>query len=206
MNNGKDGIVPYFGALIFDGAGNLYGTTVYGGTDNIGTVFQLTPGSNGKWTEKVLHSFNGKDGGIPYAGLVFDAAGNLYGTTFGNTVFQLAPRANGKWTEKVLHIFNGKRGAGPGAGSLIFDAAGNLYGTTEVGGAYTRICGNGCGTAFELSPGANGTWNEKILYRFNRTNGYYPIAGVIMDAAGNLYGTTSSGGAHGQGTVFEITP
>src|ERR1017187_9524801 len=108
-NDGADGNKPYAG-LIFDAAGNLYGTTWAGGPSDLGTVFELTPAGGGTWTEKVLHSFinDGTDGNEPYAGLIFDAAGNLYGTTLGGgtafigTVFQLTPAGGGTWTEKVL--------------------------------------------------------------------------------------------------------
>jgi uncharacterized repeat protein (TIGR03803 family) len=157
--NGKDGDSPWAG-LIFDKAGNLYGTTIFGGANGYGTVFELTPKAGGGWTEKVLHSFNdnGTDGNTPYASLIFDAVGNLYGTTyFGGTiypgcgdgcgtVFELTPKA-GSWTEKVLHSFgSGKDGVGPYAG-LISDKAGNLYGTTFYGG--TNLHG---GTVFEIKP------------------------------------------------------
>src|ERR1019366_8435779 len=123
------------GGLIFDAAGNLYGTTS-GGYDDKGTVFELTPAGGGGWTEKLLYSFvnNGTDGASPYAGLIFDAVGNLYGTTYqggtyysSGTVFELTPAGGGSWTEKVLHSFgNGTDGANPYYAGLIFDAAGNL--------------------------------------------------------------------------------
>src|ERR1019366_6074253 len=201
---------PY-SSLIFDAAGNLYGTTFGGGTSGYGTVFELRPGAGGTWTEKVVYSFanNGTDGHEPYAGLIFDAAGNLYGTTWAGgpsdlgTVFELTPAGGGTWTEKVLHSFinDGTDGNEPYAG-LIFDAAGNLYGTTQDGGtAFT-------GTVFQLTPAAGGTWTEKVVYSFanNGTDGTVPKAGVIFDAAGNLYGTTSQGGPSNAGTVFELTP
>jgi uncharacterized repeat protein (TIGR03803 family) len=208
-DNGKDGFNPY-GALIFDKAGNLYGTTVSGGAYDAGTVFELTP-KGGAWTETVLHSFdaNGKDGTFPWGGLIFDAAGNLYGTTetggvYGyGTVFEMSP--NGKtWKEKVLHSFNagnGKDGGGSLAG-LIFDGSGNLYGTTELGGAYDF------GTVFELSPKTGGGWTEKVLHSFNPNtkDGVAPNASPIFDTAGNLYSTTLEGGAYDLGTVFELSP
>ena len=209
-----DGSLP--GAnLVFDAAGNLYGTTEDGGAYGVGTVFQLSPNTNGRWTEKVLHSFgNGTDESQPAGSLIFDPAGNLYGTTtnggtYGSgTVFQLSRGTNGKWTEKVLHTFGkGKDGKKPVAG-LIFDAAGNLYGTTADGGAYgSNDCGfdTGCGTAFQLSPGANGTWTERALHSFgNGTDGAQPGARLIFDAAGNLYGTTELGGVYGGGTAFRL--
>ena len=201
--NGTDGSVPDAG-LIFDTAGNLYGTTYYGGTYDYGTVFELTRShdtAHGGWTEKVLHSFNGADGGNLFGGLILDAFGNLYGTGnaggFGfGTVFELTRSPNtagGGWTEKVLHSFNGTDGAVPDA-ALIFDAAGNLYGTTTYGG--------GLGNVFELTPAAGGGWTEKVLYNV----GNVPFGGLIFDSAGNLYGTTYYGGTYGHGAVFELTP
>jgi uncharacterized repeat protein (TIGR03803 family) len=157
----------------------------------------------------VLHSFgNGTDGDFPEAGLISDAAGNLYGTTIGGgihnsgTVFEAIPQEGRGWTAKVLHSFgHGTDGAIPYAG-LILDAAGNLYGTTELGG----IHGPDSGTAFELTPREGGGWTEKVLHSFNGTDGALPLAGLIFDDSGNLYGTTSEGGIHNSGTVFEITP
>jgi uncharacterized repeat protein (TIGR02543 family) len=222
-NNGTDGFLAQAG-LIFDAAGNLYGTTSSGGTYTYGTVFELTPTAGGGWTETVLHSFgNGTDGAYAYAGLIFDAAGNLYGTTSGGgaydggTVFELTPTAGGGWTETVLYSFgNGTDGNGPSWAGLIFDAAGNLYGTTQGGGVYTSCnSSNGCGTVFELTPTAGGGWTEQVLHSFNGngTDGFYPQAGLIFDAAGNLYGTTQFGGnfggncyTFGCGTVFELMP
>lgn len=204
--------------LIFDMAGNLYGTTVYGAAYGYGVVFQLTPGANGRWTEKILHSFNGKDGANCYAGLVFDAAGSLYGTTEGGgaygsygTAFRLTPGANGKWKYSILHSFNddGIDGYQP-SGSLIFDATGNLYGTTFGGG--TGPCSGGCGTVFELVPGQNGKWSEKVQYAFSGPDGNVPTGGVTFDVSGNLYGTTETGGAfhagcnNGCGTAFQLSP
>jgi len=204
FSGGADGIAPRAG-LILDAAGNLYGTTDNGGTYNQGTVFELTPAAGGTWTEKVLNSFgSGTDGVRPRGVLIFDAAGNLYGTTYGDpynqgTVFELTPAARGTWTEKVLHTFgSGSDGTFPAAG-LVLDAAGNLYGTTYEGGTY------GLGTAFELTPAGGGTWTEKVLHHFgNGTDGVYPLASLIFDAAGNLYGTTSYGGSYGGGTVFRL--
>jgi len=222
FGNGTDGAGPRAG-LIFDADGNLYGTTSFGGIHGAGTAFELSPREGGGWTETVLHSFgNGTDGGNPHAGLIFDAAGNLYGTTalggihgscgYGcGTVFELSPRQGGGWRETVLHSFNnnGSDGYHPRA-DLIFDAAGNLYGTTSKGGSYFCYDGRsyGCGTVFELSPRQGGGWRETVLHSFdkNELEGYYPYAGLIFDAAGNLYGTTNAGGVpHGAGAVFELS-
>jgi len=206
--HGKDGFQPA-GGLIFDAASNLYGTTNFGGGHDLGTVFKLTPNTDGSWTESVLHSFNGSDGEIPDARLIFDAAGNLYGTTSkggtssDGTVFKLTPNADGSWTESVLHSFSGGDGDEPSA-ALIFDAAGNLYGTTTAGGGV-----DGNGTVFKLTPNADGSWTESVLYSFSsfrKGDGDQPSSGLIFDAAGNLYGTTFGGGAYGPGAVFRLTP
>ena len=206
-NNGRDGVNPQAG-LIIDDSGNLYGTTYRGGIHNSGTAFELSPQQGGSWTETVLHSFgHDSDGITPDANLTIDAAGNLYGTTYNGGIhgrgiaFELTPREGGGWTETVLHSFgNGSDGANPYAG-LIIDANGNLYGTTLAGGIHTA------GTAFELSPRQGGGWTETILHSFgNGTDGNSPYAGLIFDAAGNLYGTTLEGGIHSYGVVFEITP
>jgi uncharacterized repeat protein (TIGR03803 family) len=212
--NGTSGAHP--SGLILDKAGNLYGTTQKGGAHHVGTVYQLLRGENGTWSEKVLYSFNGKDGSEPNPGLIFDSAGNLYGTTLagggekGGVLFQLVPGAKGTWTEKVLHSnYPGARGPGPyGTGGLTFDTSGSLYGTT-VGGGVTE------GEVFRLKPGASGKWIETVLYDFSSSNGAggaNPPGGLIFDAAGNLYGSTWGGGANGGcggsgcGVVFQLTP
>ena len=217
---GTDGAHPVAG-LVSDAQGNLYGTNQNGGAGP-GTVFKLSPGTGGTWTEKVLYSFGLNDGdccgGSPAAGLVFDKMGNLYGTTSGGgagsggTVFQLVPTASGPWTLNVIYAFQAitTDGVAPQAG-LIFDAQGNLYGTTSRGGAnYLTEAGPG-GTVFELIPTTSGPWTEKILHSFALgSDGYDPVAGLVFDANGNLYGTTSSGGpaadSQGGGTVFELSP
>ena len=197
--------------LIFDSMGNLYGTTVYGGPDSAGTVFQLVPHGDGTWTENQLFAFDNKNGYNPYAGVVFDTAGNLYGTTeFGGAghrgvVFQLSPNGGGGWTERVLHSFikGSLDGFQPIAG-LTVDASGNLLGTTYRGGRHGDF-----GTVFKLTPGGNGSWQETLLHSFdnNRKDGFAPTSGVTFDNAGNLYGTTAKGGANGGfGTVFKLTP
>lgn len=227
-SNCTDGAQPGSG-MIFDKAGNLYGTTYRGGAYGLGTIFELTP-ANGTWTEKVLYSFgaNSVYPASPVA-IIFGKDGNLYGTTLSGgtgqgcftggcgTVFELLQH-NGQWTGKVLHNFdhNGEDGFDPFSG-VIFDSTGNLYGTTNSGGADDSGCnGYGCGTVYELSPGTNGQWTEKILHSFynNGTDGTGPNAGgVVFDSAGNLYGTTQTGGAdsagcdlEGCGTVFELSP
>lgn len=201
FTGGSDGATPN-GGVVEDASGALYGTTTAGGASGAGTVFRMAR------QEKVLYSFaGGADGADPQAGLVMDAAGNLYGTTTaggsaGNgTVFEIVPPAGGKgvWTEKVLYSFGtGADGAAPIA-RVTLDASGNLYGTTSLGGAY------GYGTVFQLTPGS--VWTENILHNFqNADDGATPYAGLVSDAAGNLYGAATDGGANGGGTVFELSP
>jgi uncharacterized repeat protein (TIGR03803 family) len=198
FHGGTDGELPAAG-LVRDPAGNFYGTTLLGGTFGSGTVFEL--GKAGK--EKVLYAFTGgADGSLPLATLVLDAAGNLYGTTqlggaYGaGTVFEVGPAGS----EQVLHSFaGGSDGIYPFAG-VVMDSAGNLYGTTFSGGG-EGLCEDGCGTVFELS--ADGS--ETILHSFTgHSDGGYPRAALILDAAGNLYGTAEIGGALGYGDVFML--
>ena len=256
--SGDDGGNPGFGSLIFDVEGNLYGAT-FGGL-NVGAVYELSPSSDG-WTGKLLHRFVGSDGGVPEAGLAWDAAGNLYGTTEeggsgdcrvgcgvvyqltptgpdwiltsiykfqnngdgaipasglifdaagnlygatteggqlgGGVVFELTP-ANGNWTFHLLANLPGP-GIGP-FGNLTFDDAGNLYGLALTDGAYAK------GSLFKLSPG-NGGWTYTSLHDFTgRSDGGIPYGNVIFDANGNLYGTASVGGTNGYGVVWEMTP
>jgi uncharacterized repeat protein (TIGR03803 family) len=206
---GTDGAAPV-GNLVFDTTGNLYGATSSGGSSNdAGMIYELSPKSGGGWTEKILYAFTGQaDGGAPLGSLIFDANGNLYGTAGGGAqaqgvVFELSPQSGGTWTEQVIYTFSGETDANAPNGGLIFDKSGNLYGTTESGGAYAAY-----GTVFELSPQSGGTWTEQILHSFdnNFVDGYRPLDSLIFDADGNLYGTTSYGGANAMGTVFELTP
>jgi uncharacterized repeat protein (TIGR03803 family) len=218
FTGGKDGSHPS-GGLVFDAAGNLYGSATQGSKCEVpgcGLIFELTPTTSGGWHETVLHAFSGgSDGAYPGSALILDAAGNVYGTTpYGGdrthcsggcgVVFELSQNA-GVWKETVLHTFLGTDGA-TSAGALTFDAAGNLYGTTIQGGNL-NACGDGCGVVFKLSPAAGGAWTETLLHTFTGgSDGSLPQAGVILDSAGNLYGTAQVGGAHGFGAVFEITP
>jgi uncharacterized repeat protein (TIGR03803 family) len=219
FTGGSDGKYPGAG-LIFDAAGNLYGTTQSGGNlsycggQGCGVVFRLTPNSDGSWKEKVLHQFTGGKSGSGPSGLILDAAGNLYSTAGGGAygagvAFRLAPNSNGGWKEKVLHQFTGgKDGNGPSG--LTLDPSGNLYGTTHSGGNSVCYFGSGCGVVFMLTADSNGGWHEKPLHAFKNNPGAFPDAGVILDGAGNLYGTTSnyaSGECEGAcGSVFEVTP
>jgi uncharacterized repeat protein (TIGR03803 family) len=214
------GTGPYAN-LVFDSAGNLYGTAHNGGNVdcNCGVVFELSPTSTG-WKETVLHTFTGENGAYPSGNLIFDSAGNLYGTaSYGGTgctyancgsglVFKLSPSSGGgRWTETPLFEFtNHFYGWHPVAG-LIFDSAGNLYGTTSYGGNLGECGGDdGCGLVFELSPRSTGGWEETEVYLFGSSDGALPQAGFVADAAGNLYSTTSQGGASNCGTVFKLTP
>jgi len=256
-----DGSDPW-SSLIFDKAGHLYGTTVGGGTQFAGVVFEMTPGragwtehilyafgahSNdayapsagpvmdnagdlygtghaafelirgpGVWSERVLHHFcswpDCRDGGGPFAGLILDASGNLYGTTAGGgagcdgegcgTVYELTPSAGGGWKERVLHDFdnNGKDGVTPGNGALMMDSWQSLWHNGE-----RRLLG---GTVFKLIPGTDGHWKESILHDFKPgASGSFPTAGVVMDKAGNLYGTTVDGGTSCScGVIYKLAP
>lgn len=220
----EDGAEP-IGNLIFDAAGNLYGVTAIGGTGacdgGCGTVFELSPNSNGGWTESALYSFQGgSDGATPVAGLLADSQGAFYGTTVAGggvsagycgsmgcgTVFELAPISGGGWQESILFAFDGQSdGYFPG-GVLISDGDGNLYGTASGGGPGTQ------GLVFKLSPSSGGTWTQKILFNFDGgAGGGQPAGKLTMDKSGNLYGTTEFGGNDSQcgfdgcGTVFELT-
>ena len=204
--------------LIFDAAGNLYGTTTIGPSGG-GMVFELTPNGDGSWTESVLHSFDapGDLGDKPFGGLIFDATGSLYGTTLAGgegtcygsgcgTVFKLTP--NGMEAgPTVPHTFkaNGSDRNNP-SGDLIFDAAGNLYGTTWRGGSMIASCNHACGTVFQLTPNGDGSWTESVLHRFMNRPGFSPQGGLVLDQVGNLYGTTWGDGTTTFGSVFEITP
>jgi uncharacterized repeat protein (TIGR03803 family) len=214
---GSAGWYPSGTTPIFDAKGNLYATTAFGGNSGcspygngcygLGVVFELTPSENGTWTEQVLHAFTGgKDGESPACPLVFDAAGNLYGTTYAGgaygkgNIFKLTPNADGTWTLHVLHQFTGGKDGSMPLGNVIFDAAGNLYGTTNQGGA------NGYGVVFKLTPILSGGWGYSVLHHFRDLPGAYPGAGLALDTAGNLYGTTAGDGTKTFGSVFEITP
>lgn len=209
------------GGMVRDAVGNFYGVTRGGGDYSNGTVFELQPNSNGGWTENVIYSFKGgADGSAPNS-VILDSVGNLYGTTnLGGilcgggidacgTAFELTSSPTGSWTKTLLYEFGQYPGDGtrPAAG-LVLDKEGNLYGTTTLGGI-GRIDGNG--TVFELTPLGGGKWSETLLHKFdpNTRDGSSPQSSLIMDQAGNLYGTTSAGGngcSSGCGTIFELSP
>jgi uncharacterized repeat protein (TIGR03803 family) len=206
FGNGTDGQSPYAG-LIPDTAGNLYGTTTQAGAFSGGTVFELIRQSNGQWKEKILHNFGAQphDGQAPYTSLIFDSSGNLYGTTTGGgtdgngTVFELIPQEGGLWKEKVLQDFGGSNG-GYASSALVFDSAGNLYGATFYGGLY------GGGIAYQLTPRGDGSWSQQILHNFGNGTDGSSLLGSLTFNAGNLFGTTQSGGTVAEGTVWEIEP
>lgn len=198
FTGGADGENPYEVDPVFDRAGNLYGTTLMGGSGNLGVVFELTP-SGDRWTESVIHDFTGGDDGwAPASGMIIDGAGNLYGTTQqniyggGGNVFRLTHSGSG-WVLTTLYSFQGEAD-GELPGPLIFDRSGNLYGACVAGGS-----GDG-GTVFELMP-SGGSWTFKLLY-----DGIGSEGNLAMDAAGNLYGASLGGGAFNVGSVFKLTP
>jgi len=248
----SDGSAPQ-GNLTFDHAGNIYGTALYGGYGGAGVAYKLSP-SQGQWNLTVLHSFtNGSDGGIPVDGMIFDQAGNLYGTSEGGSynlgvVYELTLGTSG-WSETVLHNFAGGTDGEYPAG-LAMDSHGNIYGITggsgdpnwgtifelqpttngfsysvlyaftpQLGGepGFTNVpilysTGNlysaltfGPGLVFELSP-SDGSWNFTTLHNFSGQDGHNPGGGMALDAQGNLYGTAEGGGTGGFGIVWEITP
>jgi len=209
FTGGRDGSTGSLGLLLLDATGNIYGVSELGGPQGAGAVYELSPTPRGPWNVTVLYDFKGMpDGANPYGGLISDAAGNVYGTTyFGGqagmgTVFQLTPGPNGKWQENILYSFQGGTDGSLPTTTLIFDASGVLYGTTSTGGRPSCDCG----TVFKLTL-SGGSWNEKIIHFFGkRRDGSYPNYGLTFDQAGNLYGATPAGGSGGQGTVFRLSP
>jgi len=223
--NGQDGGGP--SGIIFDSPGNLYGTNSYGGANQGGTVFKLSPGKHGEWTEEVLHSFSygTRDGDEPSDGIVFDTSGNLYGTTtFGGmngpqgwgTAFKLTPTGGGKWEETIVHRFDrAKFGGGYVSSGAVLDQQGNLYGAANWGGRYKCPTGGGlgCGVVFKLTPTAKGKWGETVLHSFGKGNDGSGPGALILDSFGRLYGVAYQGGYTGYpcgpdgcGVVFEVTP
>jgi len=202
---GNDAQNPSAG-LVMDSSGALYGTTIYvGGTNGVGTVFELKP-SGDSWTETVLHSFTGQpDGQKPgYGPLLLASSGALYGTTaYGGsydwgTVFDLT-KSGGKWKEKILYNFTGGADGAHASGGIINGASGALFGSTALGGTYYG------GTVYELSK-VGGGWKEGVVYNFpgDSGDGFFPQGSVIFDKkSATLYGTTTQGGTDGWGTVYQ---
>ncbi len=209
---GKETVLHSFGSLginpiagvTFDKSGNLWGTTSAGGADGNGTVFELAASSG--WEEKTVHDFAlGTDGGVPYAGLVFDGSGNIYGATTeggdsgqngGGTVFELSPNGT-SWTFNTLYGLSGW-GISGSYRNVLLDASGDVYATTHCDGSY------GSGTVYKLSKSGR-SWNYTELYTFTgSTDGYYSFSNLVADKSGNLYGTTRYGGADNYGVVFKV--
>ncbi len=199
------------GTLVFDSAGNLYGATT-GYPVTTASVFELSPNADGTWTENVLWTASGATApSNSIAGLLFDASGNLYGTSANGpigasgfvyngsgTVFKLTDNPDGSWSESNLFDFDCGYGCQP-TGGVIFDQGGNLYGATTYGGAYNY------GVVYQLRPNADGTWTESVLHTFtNGADGAYPGYGsLVFDSKGNLYGTSATGGQTGQVCYYE---
>ncbi len=212
---GPDGAYPS-GVLTIDRGGHIFGNAGSGGIGNNGTVFELAEHGS-SWTFTPIYQFrSGNDGSSPTPGVVIGPDGALYGTTFfgggsnsGGTAYVLRPPAgicrstSCFWSETIIHSFGaGEDGANPGYGPLLFDQAGNIYGTTQGGGS------GGAGTVYEMTKSGS-SWTENILYSFlglSTNDGFQPDGAVIFDTAGNLYGTTVSGGTNGGGIAFELTP
>jgi uncharacterized repeat protein (TIGR03803 family) len=223
FQGGEDGESPQ-AAVTIGPDGAIYGTTVYGGAFGCslgygcGIVFKLTPGasichtSQCHWTETIIYDFaeEGPNGtSTPYGGVIFDDAGNLYGTTFAGgvgicaracgVVYKLS-QSNGAWTLTPLYDFTGGDDGASPMSTLFRDAHGNLYGTTAYGGNEQY------GTVFELKP-TGSAWKLESLYSFHgQSDGSTPTAGLVMDSHGNLYGDDSFGGINYGGVVFELSP
>ncbi len=206
FGGGADGVVGIdSGGLIFDTAGNLYGTTEMGGTAGFGTVFELTPSSGG-WTKTTLYSFaGGNDAADPLTGVTLDATGNLWGASVaggdfgGGAVYQLTSN-QGSWTESVIYSFSGGNdGSYPEFGALIIGADGTVYGTAAGGGASSQ------GVVFALT-NSGGSWTQSVLYSFTGgDDGGQPFAGLTFGRAGSLFGAAAYFGANGDGTLFQLT-
>lgn len=207
---GAGGVYPISGVAL--NGGDFYGTAYEGGSLGGGIAYQLVPNGSG-WTENILANFGcNRYGDYPWAGLIFDSQGNIYGANSdagpscggagGGAVFEFIP-SGGTWTLNILYnIWDGQINAncGPRA-TLTMDASGNLYGTTYCDGA------NGLGNVFELSPCGSGCWVYADLHDFTGgSDGGNPISTVVVDMSGNLYGTASTGGTGGVGVVWQITP
>lgn len=228
FQGGSDGAYPQ-ATLVMDNLGNLYGTTQIGGGSSLclagttpvgcGTVFELSPNSDGSWSETVIHSFQGNfDGQSPSGAVLLDGAGSLYGVTAGGgsvscrqyfndsedcgTVYKLRHSGAG-WVKSTPYRFQGGTDGWLPLGSLVMDASGDLYGTTNYGGVTTPKFG--FGTVYELTP-SGGSWTESVLYRFTgQLDGGYPVDGVTFDPSGNMFGLANAFGA-GTGTLYELSP
>jgi len=210
FTGGDDGAIGGLGPLLRDGFGNLYGVTEIGGAYSAGTVYRMRPGAGGTWQFTTLYAFQGQpDAAFPYGGLIADAHGNLYGTTYfggangAGAVFRVGPGVTfGPFRDSVLYSFSGGADGGYPTATLLFDAAGHLYGTTSADGD----SGCDCGVVFKLTP-TSSTWMESVLHTFGAApDGANPYYGLTRDGAGNYFGTTAVGGTHNKGAVFMVTP
>jgi len=207
FTGGADGSSASAGRLILDRAGNLYGVATVGGANGKGVAFELTRSPTGAWTLLPLYAFkDSPDGALPYGGLIFDKAGNLYGTTYYaglhdvGTIYKLT-QINGSWTETVLYSFKGGTDGSSPISTLVSDTTGNLYGTTSDGGSSCA-----CGVIFKLAH-ANGVWTESIPFRFTGApNAGFAYNGMVSDSAGSFYGATVHGGLANDGTIYKFTP
>jgi uncharacterized repeat protein (TIGR03803 family) len=208
FGQGTDGANPVAAVTFGPSGKELFGTTSVGGTDGDGTVFQLAQSKAG-WKETVIYNFTlQSDGGNPYAGVIFDASGNLYGAATnggaggsngGGTVFEMS-HPSGKWEFTLLYALPGW-GISGSFRDLLMDASGNIWATTHCDGIYSN------GTVYELTPGAT-PWTYTSLYVFpaSGSDGFYVFSNLVFDKSGNLYGTASVGGEYGSGVVFKVTP
>jgi len=214
LANCADGRGPV--SVAFDAAGNLYGSTYFGGQSCAGTasgcgvVFKLSPSSGDGWNESVLFSFSGSNGQEPNPVSFLDSLGNLYGTTYvggaddAGVVFQLSPTTSGQWTETILHTFSGFLDGAWAQSPLISDSSGNIYGTTVAGGYESVARGAGYGTIFKLSNSTSG-WTETVLHHFSGPDGQAPFGGLVRDSDGVFCGTTTSGAEFNAGLVFQLS-
>ncbi|HVI09245.1 MAG TPA: choice-of-anchor tandem repeat GloVer-containing protein [Candidatus Binatia bacterium] len=207
FTGGDDGASASAGRLTLDGKGNLYGVTTVGGANGDGVVFEVTRGDTG-WTLIPLYAFQDQpDGALPYGGVIFDKAGNLYGATYYagvgdvGAVYELSPSSGG-WTETVLYSFAGGTDGSSPISTLAADKAGNLYGTTSAGGA---PCG--CGVIFKMTRKGASDWTESVVYRFPGAPGLsVAYNGMAAAADGSFYGATVSGGPANDGAIYRFVP
>jgi uncharacterized repeat protein (TIGR03803 family) len=208
FTGGKDGATGSAGRLLLGPGGALFGVATVGGTFGNGTAFALAADSTGTWHFTPIYAFKGQpDAGFPYGGLIADASGNLYGTTYYDgandlgTVYELSPSAGG-WTERVLYSFQGGLDGQNSISTLARDAAGNMYGTTSEGGS----AGCSCGTIFKMTPSSDGTWKESVAYRFNGVPDAAFAYNGLVAMAGRFFGATVHGGTTNDGAIYQFKP
>jgi uncharacterized repeat protein (TIGR03803 family) len=206
FTGGPDGSSGSAGRMVWRG-GRLFGAATTGGDFGHGVVFQLKPTASGQWAFRTLYAFQGSpDGSFPYGALLFDGAGNIFGTTYygGDNglggVYQLTRNGAGNWSEQFLYSFRAGQDGNSSISNLVSDSAGNLYGTTSEGGL-------GNGTIFALSPNQSGGWTETVPHLFaGSPDGAFPYAGMVGNGSDVFYGATVHGGADGEGAVYKFTP